>query len=122
MGPPDANAREAPTVRLAPANVNMHATTPTIASSALLDGDGGPGGAADAARSGRSSACRRRSPGRRRSHAARKWIPPRREIAASWAASRNTRVIESGLEFSDAGTHTLKGVPGEWRLDGVLDS
>jgi class 3 adenylate cyclase len=25
-------------------------------------------------------------------------------------------VIGSGLEFEDRGAHTLKGVPGEWRL------
>jgi class 3 adenylate cyclase len=29
-------------------------------------------------------------------------------------------VIGSGIEFSDRGTHTLKGVPGEWRLFGVV--
>jgi class 3 adenylate cyclase len=28
-------------------------------------------------------------------------------------------VIGSGLEFEDRGTHTLKGVPGEWRLFAV---
>jgi class 3 adenylate cyclase len=28
-------------------------------------------------------------------------------------------VIGSGLEFEDRGTHTLKGVPGEWRLSAV---
>jgi class 3 adenylate cyclase len=28
-------------------------------------------------------------------------------------------VIGSGLEFDDRGTHTLKGVPGEWRLFAV---
>jgi class 3 adenylate cyclase len=25
-------------------------------------------------------------------------------------------VVGSGIEFTDAGAHTLKGVPGEWRL------
>jgi class 3 adenylate cyclase len=25
-------------------------------------------------------------------------------------------VVGSGIEFEDRGTHTLKGVPGEWRL------
>jgi class 3 adenylate cyclase/pimeloyl-ACP methyl ester carboxylesterase len=29
-------------------------------------------------------------------------------------------VIGSGLEFEDRGTHTLKGVPGEWRLFAVV--
>ena len=28
-------------------------------------------------------------------------------------------VIGSGLEFEDRGDHTLKGVPGEWRLSAV---
>ena len=28
-------------------------------------------------------------------------------------------VIGSGLEFEDRGGHTLKGVPGEWRLSAV---
>ena len=28
-------------------------------------------------------------------------------------------VIGSGLEFDDRGAHTLKGVPGEWRLFAV---
>ena len=31
-------------------------------------------------------------------------------------------VIGSGLEFEDRGTHTLKGVPGEWRLFAVASS
>lgn len=25
-------------------------------------------------------------------------------------------VVGSGIEFADAGTHELKGVPGEWQL------
>ena len=25
-------------------------------------------------------------------------------------------VAGSGIEFNDAGTHTLKGIPGEWKL------
>ena len=29
-------------------------------------------------------------------------------------------VIGSGLEFEDRGTHTLKGVPGEWRISAVV--
>ena len=29
-------------------------------------------------------------------------------------------VIGSGLEFDDRGTHTLKGVPGEWHLFAVV--
>jgi hypothetical protein len=28
-------------------------------------------------------------------------------------------VAGSGIEFADYGTHTLKGIPGEWRLFGV---
>ena len=28
-------------------------------------------------------------------------------------------MIGSGLEFEDRGDHTLKGVPGEWRLSAV---
>jgi class 3 adenylate cyclase len=28
-------------------------------------------------------------------------------------------VIGSGIEFADRGVHTLKGVPGEWRLFAV---
>jgi class 3 adenylate cyclase len=28
-------------------------------------------------------------------------------------------VVGSGLEFTDRGTHSLKGVPGEWRLFAV---
>jgi class 3 adenylate cyclase len=28
-------------------------------------------------------------------------------------------VVGSGLEFSDRGTHELKGIPGEWRLFAV---
>jgi class 3 adenylate cyclase len=31
-------------------------------------------------------------------------------------------VIGSGLEFEDRGTHTLKGVPGEWRLFAVAST
>jgi class 3 adenylate cyclase len=31
-------------------------------------------------------------------------------------------VIGSGLEFDDCGTHTLKGVPGEWRLFAVASA
>ncbi len=31
-------------------------------------------------------------------------------------------VIGSGLEFEDRGTHTLKGVPGEWRLFAVASA
>ena len=30
-------------------------------------------------------------------------------------------VAGSGLEFSDRGAHTLKGVPGEWRVFSVKD-
>jgi class 3 adenylate cyclase len=30
-------------------------------------------------------------------------------------------VVGSGLQFQDRGTHTLKGVPGEWRLFAVAD-
>ncbi|HEX3801887.1 MAG TPA: hypothetical protein VHV75_03515, partial [Solirubrobacteraceae bacterium] len=29
-------------------------------------------------------------------------------------------VLGSGLEFAERGTHVLKGVPGEWRLYGVI--
>jgi hypothetical protein len=29
-------------------------------------------------------------------------------------------VAGSGLSFEDAGTHTLKGVPGEWRVCRVV--
>ena len=29
-------------------------------------------------------------------------------------------VIGSGLGFEDRGTHTLKGVPGEWRIFAVV--
>ena len=29
-------------------------------------------------------------------------------------------VAGSGIEFADHGTHTLKGVPGEWRLFRVV--
>jgi class 3 adenylate cyclase len=28
-------------------------------------------------------------------------------------------VVGSGLDFADAGTHELKGVPGEWQLFAV---
>ena len=28
-------------------------------------------------------------------------------------------VVGSGIEFDDRGAHTLKGVPGEWRLFAV---
>jgi class 3 adenylate cyclase len=31
-------------------------------------------------------------------------------------------VIGSGLEFEDRGVHTLKGVPGEWRLFALASS
>ena len=31
-------------------------------------------------------------------------------------------VIGSGLEFEDRGAHTLKGVPGEWRLFAVASA
>jgi hypothetical protein len=30
-------------------------------------------------------------------------------------------VAGSGIEFEDRGEHELKGVPGAWRLFGVLD-
>jgi class 3 adenylate cyclase len=30
-------------------------------------------------------------------------------------------VVGSGLEFSERGTHELKGVPGEWRLYAVAN-
>ena len=29
-------------------------------------------------------------------------------------------IVGSGIEFSERGTHTLKGVPDEWRVYGVL--
>jgi class 3 adenylate cyclase len=31
-------------------------------------------------------------------------------------------VVGSGIEFDDRGSHSLKGVPGEWRLYAVADS
>jgi class 3 adenylate cyclase len=31
-------------------------------------------------------------------------------------------VIGSGLEFDDRGTHTLKGVPGQWRVSAVASA
>jgi class 3 adenylate cyclase len=31
-------------------------------------------------------------------------------------------VVGSGLRFDDRGKHTLKGVPGQWRLYAALDS
>jgi class 3 adenylate cyclase len=31
-------------------------------------------------------------------------------------------MIRSGLEFEERGTHTLKGVPGEWRISAVASA
>jgi class 3 adenylate cyclase len=30
-------------------------------------------------------------------------------------------VAGSGIEFADRGTHSLRGIPGEWRLFSVSD-
>jgi hypothetical protein len=37
----------------------------------------------------------------------------------STSQHRESRVAESELRFADSGPHTLKGIPGEWRLFAV---